>query len=169
MAKKDKDNNWIFWILLLAILVWGGTHGWFKSISTQTIIETPPNPNPNPNPIQPPVTPSSVCIDTDGGINWATWGWCNDTTTMASYPDACSATTQAVEYYCQDSLCKYTTKNCAVYETCISGICRPMPCLSIPNPSSQADCEQGVCEYTGMGCYFSPATLSIPAHCICGV
>jgi len=42
------------------------------------------------------------------------------------------------------------------------------PCTSIFNPVSQRTCDAGYCQ-GGMGCYFSAATLSTPARCVCGI
>lgn len=100
--------------------------------------------------------PSHQCYDSDGGINYAVWGYCEDDYHMAGFADTCEDG-QLKEYYCDsESICQVR----------YGGSCGwGATCSAIKYPTSQGSCNEGYCN-VGM-CVYIPATLSTPAYCGC--
>lgn len=102
--------------------------------------------------------PSYNCFDSDGGINFDVYGYCEDSYHNAGFPDKCE-NGQIMEWYCDDNgICQY------VY----GGSCpsdNQLPCSASLIPSSQAMCDMRYC--TSGTCTFVPATLVMPAKCEC--
>lgn len=52
----------------------------------------------------PPSCECRTCYDSDGGINFGEWGYCEDSTNSAGFPDD-----ESTEYYCgEDGICTST-------------------------------------------------------------
>jgi hypothetical protein len=98
------------------------------------------------------------CTDSDGGINFATLGNCQDSYHMAGFMDMCdTGRNQWVEYYCDtNGVCQTVNGGACTYTT---------PCSAVYLPNSQTDCDRGYCP-TGI-CIYHPATISIASRCSC--
>lgn len=173
---KKNNNVLILGILFLLLLIYGGTHDWFKiNINPQSITNinqesgsTLPSDSGGNNgdgssdgSDSTPV--NDLCRDSDGGINYDVWGFCESDLTMTGLSDTCSSNT-VKEVYCDNNLCKTIDYPCPVYSVCINGVCQYPPCSTI-NPAVPENCNIGVCD-TG-SCQFVPATLVSPARCSC--
>ena len=105
------------------------------------------------------------CTDSDNGINWTVWGFCEDSYHSAGFGDMCNGMI-AIEYYCNSSgICDSVTQTCPAGTTCVGGVCQHPPCGAIIFPFGQISCDPGYCD--GGTCTFFPATMPMPARCLC--
>ena len=162
---------WIFLALLLVLIWWGGSHGWFASISN-TLVNNTYNNNAGGDTntdtdgndgVTPPTSDplNYFCADSDGKDNFAVAGNCqaNGSGMGLGVPDYCVGNT-AFDYYCDtDKTCKTTSRTCQ----CYGGSC--LSCDQI-HPTIASNCDLGLCA-TG-SCTFVPATSVQPAKCECG-